>query len=150
MVGPVEDKGSLTDRLDDDRQKMAIQVSELKEDYNVPRRLRRSVQKYPWPWIMGAVLVGFLFSRLPARRKEVYLWADPLQRRLSREVHPPLAEKDESRATHKIWSLIKPLISAYVGKEVYKRAKRPSTADKRTKAKTKVPKGQGDRGDTKR
>ena len=123
MAGSVEDKGSLTDRLDDDRQKMALQVSELKEDYNVPHRLRGSVQKYPWSWIMGAVLVGFLFSRLPARRKEVYLWADPLQGRPSLEVHPPLAEKDESRATNKIWSLIKPLISAYVSREVYKRAK---------------------------
>jgi len=41
MAGSVEDKGSLTDRLDDDRQKMAVQVSELKEDYNVPRRFKR-------------------------------------------------------------------------------------------------------------
>jgi hypothetical protein len=126
MVGPVEDKGSLTDRLDDDRQKMAVQLSKLKEDYNVPRRLRRLVRKYPWSWIMGAVLVGFSFSRLPARRKKVYLWANPLQGRPSREVGPPLAEKDESRATDKIWSLLKPLISAYVGREVYKRATGPS------------------------
>jgi len=38
MAGPVEDKGFLTERLDDDRQKMAVQVSELKEGYNVLRR----------------------------------------------------------------------------------------------------------------
>lgn len=126
MAGSVEDKGSLIDRLDDDRQKMALQVSELKEDYNVPRRLGGSVQKYPWSWIMGAVLVGFLFSRLPARRKEVYLWADPLQRKPLREAGPSLAQKDKSGATDQIWSLIKPLISAYVGRAVYKRTKRPS------------------------
>jgi hypothetical protein len=126
MAGPVEDKGSLTERLDDDRQKMAVQVSELKEDYNVPRRLRGSVQKYPWSWIMGAVLVGFLFSRLPARRKEVYLWADPLSGKPSGEVHLRPAGKDESRPTQKIWSLIKPLISAYVGREVYNRVKGPT------------------------
>jgi hypothetical protein len=125
MAGPVEDKGSLTERLDDDRQKMAVQVSELKEDYNVPRRLRGSVQKYPWSWIMGAVLVGFLFSRLPARRKEVYLWADPLPGKPSGEVHLRPAEKDESRPIQKIWSLIKPLISAYFGREVYNRVKGP-------------------------
>ena len=41
MAGPVEDKGSLTERLDDDRQKMAVQVSELKEDYNVPPSIER-------------------------------------------------------------------------------------------------------------
>ncbi len=35
MVDPVEDKGSLTERLEEDRQKMTVQVSELKKDYNV-------------------------------------------------------------------------------------------------------------------
>ena len=47
MAGPVEDKGSLTDRLDDDRQKMAVQVSGLKEDYNVPGRYNRKL------WMTG-------------------------------------------------------------------------------------------------
>jgi hypothetical protein len=126
MADPIEDKGFLTERLEEDRHQMASQVSELKKDYNVANRLRVSVQKYPWPWIMGAVLTGFLFSRLPARRKEVYLWSDPLQRRPSREVHPPPGKKDASRPAHKIWSLVKPIISAYVGRELYRRVKRPS------------------------
>jgi hypothetical protein len=30
MADPIEDKGSLTERLEEDRQKMAIQVSELR------------------------------------------------------------------------------------------------------------------------
>jgi hypothetical protein len=126
MASPVEDKGSLTGRLDDDRQKMAVQVSELKKNYDVGRRLRGSVEKYPSSWIMAAVVVGFLLSRLPARSKKVYLWADPLQGRPSREVRPPLTKRDESRVTHKVWSLIKPLISAYVGREIYRRTKGPS------------------------
>ncbi len=126
MADPIEDKGSLTERLEEDRQKMAIQVSELKKDYNIGNRLKESVQKYPWPWVMGAVLTGFLFSRLPARRKEVYVWSDPSQRRSLREVHPPPVEKDESHAGHKIWFLVKPIISAYVGRQIYKRVKRSS------------------------
>jgi hypothetical protein len=125
MVDPVEDKGFLTERLEEDRQKMAIQVSELKKDYNVPRRLRASVQKYPWPWIMGAVLTGFLLSRLPARRKEVYLWADPLQQKPPWEVHPPPANKDQPRAVNNLWSFIKPIISTHIGREVYERMRRP-------------------------
>ena len=124
MVDPVEDKGSLTERLEEDRQKMAVQVSELKKDYNVPRRLRASVQKYPWLWIMGAVLTGFLLSRLPARRKEVYLRSDPLQRKPPWEVHPPSVDKDHSAAVNKLWSLVKPIISTYIGREVYERMSR--------------------------
>src|ERR1700716_854027 len=84
MAKPVEGKDFLAERLEEDRQKMAVQMSELKEDYNLSRRLRASMHKYPWPWIMGAVLTGFLLSRLPARRKEVYLSSDPFGSR-----HPP-------------------------------------------------------------
>jgi hypothetical protein len=124
MVEPVEDKDFLAERLEADRQKMAVQVSELKEDYNVPHRLRASMQKYPWPWVMGAVLIGFLLSRLPARRKEVYLSPDPLRSRPLREVRPPVSDKDESRAMNKLWSLAKPIISTYIGRELYRRVRR--------------------------
>ncbi len=123
MADPVEDKAFLAGRLEEDRQKMAVQVSELKKNYNVPRRLKVSVQKYPWPWIVGAVVTGFLLSRLPARRKEVYLRPDPLGRRPPREVRPPISDKDQSRSMNKVWSLVKPIISTYIGRELYKRVR---------------------------
>ena len=96
MAEPVEDKNFVAERLDQDRQKMAMQVGELKEQYNPVRRLKTSVQRDPWPRMIGAVLTGFLLSRLPARRKEVYLSADPRQRRPPKEIHPARADKDES------------------------------------------------------
>ena len=71
MVEPVEDKDFLAERLEQDRQKMAVQVSELKENYNLLRRLRASMRKYPWSWVISAVLTGFLLSRLPARRRNL-------------------------------------------------------------------------------
>jgi hypothetical protein len=126
MAEPVEDKDFLAERLEEDRQKMAVQVSELKVDYNVPRRLRASVQKYPWPWVMGAVLTGFLLSRLPSRRREVYLSPDPVRSSRVREVRIPASNKDETRAVNKLWSLAKPIISTYIGRELYKRVRRPS------------------------
>jgi hypothetical protein len=113
-------------KMNAEKSDVQIQVSELKKDYNVANRMRASVQRYPWPWIMGAVLTGFLFSRLPARRKEVYLRSDPSQLRPLREVHPPPVEKNGSRAAHKVWFLVKPIISAYVGRQIYSRVKRPS------------------------
>ena len=126
MAEPVEDKNFVADRLDEDRQKMAMQAGELKEQYNLARRLRTSVQKDPWPWMIGAVLTGFLLSRIPARRKEVYLWADPLQQRPPQEIHPARPDKDDSRTANKLWSLAKPVISTYIGREIYKRVRRPA------------------------
>ena len=124
MAERVEDKDFLAERLEEDRQKMAVQVSELKEDYNLSRRLRASMHKYPWFWIMGAVLTGFLLSRVPARRKEVYLSPDPLRSRHPRKVRPPASDKDRARAINKLWSLAKPVISTYIGRELYKHVKR--------------------------
>jgi hypothetical protein len=126
VAEPVEDKDFVEGRLERDRQKMAMQVGELKEQYNLARRLRTSVQRDPWPWMIGTVLTGFLLSRLPARRKEVYLSADPRQRRPPKNIHPTRADKDDSWRTNKLWSLVKPVISAYIGRELYKRMRRPS------------------------
>ena len=128
MVEPVEDKDFVAERLDRDRQKMAMQVAELKAQYNPLRRLRTSVQRDPWPWMIAAVLTGFLLSRLPARRKEVYLSADPRQRRPPKEIRPARADKDDSERTNKLWSLAKPVISAYIGRELYQRMRHRASA----------------------
>ena len=125
MADPIEDKNSLRDRLEEDRLKMAIEVRELKQDYNVSNRLRASIQKYPWPWLAGSLLTGYLLSRLPERRKVIYSSPDPRQRTPSNQAYPaPRGEKNRLRATNKIWSLVKPIISAYIGRELYNRVER--------------------------
>jgi hypothetical protein len=128
MAEPLADKGFLSERLEEDRQKMAVQVAELKEDYNVVRRLRASVQKNAWPWTIAALLVGFLLSRLPARRKEVLLSTEPLQRMPSRELPlaPTPSDNDESSETKKLLSLAKWAIAAYLIRELNRRLIQPS------------------------
>jgi hypothetical protein len=121
MANSGEGKDSLAERLEDDRQKMAIRVGELKEDYNVSHRLRASVQKCPWPWVIGAAIAGFLLSRLPARRKEVYLWSDSFQPQPLREIHELASKKNGSHAINRIWSLAKPVIGSLIGRELYQR-----------------------------
>ncbi len=126
MADPTEDKGSLMQKLEEGRQKMAVEVSELKEEYNISRWFRTCVQKYPWGWVMGAVLTGFLISRLLARKKTVYLWADPVERkrgskmlvREEKEAHPG---RHHSELIDKLWSLAKPILSAYLGRKLYQR-----------------------------
>jgi hypothetical protein len=125
MADAIEDKNSLIDRLEEDRRKMAIQVGELKQDYNVSNRLRASIQKYPWPWLAGSLLTGYLLSHLPERRKVIYSSPDPRQRAPSNQAYPESpGKKNRLRATNKIWSLVKPIISAYIGRELYNRVER--------------------------
>jgi hypothetical protein len=125
MADPIEDKDSLRERVEEDRRKMAIQVRELKQDYNVSNRLRASIERHPWPWLAGSLLTGYLLSRVPERQKVIYSSPDPRQRTRSNQAYPaPLGEKNRLRATNKIWSLVKPIISAYIGRELYHRVER--------------------------
>jgi hypothetical protein len=71
---------------------------------------------------MGALLGGFLLSRLPGRRKKVYLWPDPKRQKL-REVHLSSSDDDSPPTANKLWSLAKPIISTYVGRQIYKRVR---------------------------
>jgi hypothetical protein len=134
MADPIEDKNSLRERLEENRRKMAIQVRELKQDYNVSNRLRASIQRYPWPWLAGSLLTGYLLSRLPERRKVICSSPDPRQRTRSNQAYPaPPGERNRLRATHKIWSLVKPIISAYIGRELYNGVERSRRECRRPK-----------------
>jgi hypothetical protein len=107
MADPSEQKESLTEQLEKDRQKMADQASELKRDYNIGSRLKAVVQKYTWFSVVSAVLVGFLLSRLPARRKKVYLWYDRFQREDPAKLTPIVTQTPENRSIHKVWLFLK-------------------------------------------
>jgi hypothetical protein len=124
MADPLENKDSLAERLDEDRQQMAIRVSDLKREYNVADRLKESVQKNPWEYIIGGVLIGFLLSHLPARRKEVYVWENQRSRRMPKDELSTRLDKENSGKINKLWSLAKPIISAYIGRELYKPLRR--------------------------
>jgi hypothetical protein len=123
MAEPIENKHSLIDRLEKDRQRMAVRVCELKREYNVADQLRALVRTHPWIWFTVSASIGFLLSRLPTRTKKVYLRAHPLQRRPSFEVRPVRPDKDDARIVDKFWSLAKPIISTYIGRELYRRIK---------------------------
>ena len=124
MADPLENKDSLAERLDGDRQQMAIRVSDLKREYNVADRFKESVQKNPWEYIIGGVLIGFLLSHLPARRREVYVWENQRSRRMPKDELSTRLDKENSGKINKLWSLAKPIISAYIGRELYKPLRR--------------------------
>ena len=124
MADPLENKDSLAERLDGDRQQMAIRVSDLKREYNVADRLKESVQKNPWEYIIGGVLIGFLLSHLPARRREVYVWENQRSRRMPKDELSTRLDKENSGKINKLWSLAKPIISADIGRELYKPLRR--------------------------
>ncbi len=52
----------------------------LKEDANIPKRFRESVRERKTFWICTATVIGFILSRLPARKKEILVDAKSRKR----------------------------------------------------------------------
>ena len=119
MVDPIDDKSALVDGLRDDRQKMTLQVGELKEKYNVLHLLTSSLHKDPWPWIIATSLTGFVISRLASQKKKIYVLANSPRKRSLEE--PTGAKKAHRKIVDKLWSLTKPIICTYIGGEIYRR-----------------------------
>jgi hypothetical protein len=117
MAEPVEDKGVLGRKLEEDRKKMAVQVDELKEDYNPLRKIAVSVRKDPLAWIIATALVGVLLSRLLGRSKEILLSTESVDRTRVQELPPLPSDEDESSETKKLLSLAKWALGAYLIRE---------------------------------
>ena len=63
-------KDSLVAELDRSRSQFSRETAHLKDDLAFGRKLRHGVARKPAIWIGGAVLLGLLLSRLPARQKK--------------------------------------------------------------------------------
>jgi hypothetical protein len=121
MVESAENKNSLADRLDQDRQRLAIEADRWKRLCDLPGQMRASTQRDPLPWMIGAIVTGFLLSLLPARREEVYAGLDSGRSKRIRKMSLPV--RDEHQVGQKLWALAKPLISTYFGQLIYKRVR---------------------------
>jgi hypothetical protein len=117
MAEPVEDKGVLGRKLEEDRKKMAIQVGELREDYNPVRKVAVSIREDPLAWIVATALVGVLLSRLLGRTKEILLSTESVDRTRSQELPPVPSDEDESSETKKLLALAKWAIGTYLIRE---------------------------------
>src|SRR5258708_5997652 len=52
---------------------IARNFTALRSDLNVPRRVKSTVRNHKTAFIGGAALLGLLVSKLPARRKKIYV-----------------------------------------------------------------------------
>src|ERR1700757_4667974 len=53
------------------RQDVDRRIHRVREEADIPRKIRRSVRREPVPWIVGAIAVGLLVTAVITRRKKV-------------------------------------------------------------------------------
>ncbi len=127
MAEPVEDKGVLGRKLEEDRKKMAVQAGELRENYNPVRKVTVSIRKDPLAWIIAAALVGVLLSRLLGRTKEIFPATESVDRTRSQELLPLPSDENESSETKKLLAVAKWALGTYLIRELDRCIVQPCT-----------------------
>jgi hypothetical protein len=53
------------------REDLERRIGRVREEADIPRKIRRSVRREPVPWIIGAIAVGLLLTAVVTRRRKV-------------------------------------------------------------------------------
>ena len=53
------------------REDLILTLNRVREEANVPRKIRRSVRREPVQWIVGAIAVGLIITGIVTRNKKV-------------------------------------------------------------------------------
>ena len=91
----------------------------VRQNLDVGRRMSESLRTHSWSWMSLAAIFGWLLSRLPARKKKIYIHT------------PDSAKKGGSgegfmvQIWKGVWSIAKPLLVAYLTKRIAEKAKIP-------------------------
>jgi hypothetical protein len=102
---------------------MRVQLGEqsllVRRDLDVGRRMSESLRKDSWGWMSVAAIFGWLLSRLPARKKKIYVQT------VTPEKRPSHHQGFLVQIWKGVWSIAKPLVVAYVTKKIAEKAKIP-------------------------
>src|ERR1700674_4129944 len=98
--------------LAEDRIQLEKEILLLRRNLDVRWYCLASIRNHPWEWTSSAAILGWLLSRLPARKKRVYVYSsnpDQVRRRGSGLL---------GNVWKAAWNISKPLIAAYLAKQL--------------------------------
>ena len=64
-------KAELTEEIARSREDLARRLDRVRDEIDLPKRIRRSVRREPVPWIVGAIAVGLIVTAVVTRKKKV-------------------------------------------------------------------------------
>jgi hypothetical protein len=66
-----QSQAELKQQISRSREDITHRLSRVREEADVPRKIRRSVRREPIPWIIGAIAVGLIITGIVTRNKKV-------------------------------------------------------------------------------
>ena len=118
MADPQDERKRIAAELARMRVELSNQSLLVRRDLDVGRRMSESLRKHSWGWMSVAAIFGWLLSRLPARKKKIYVAANSDKKVSYHEGFMVQVWKG-------IWSIAKPIVVAYVTKQIAEKAKIP-------------------------
>jgi hypothetical protein len=115
-------KRQITAALTTLRIQVQNEVSLLMRKLDIKHHVLDSIKNHPWEWASCAAIFGWLLSRIPARKKRVYIDSfsqEPVKRRDNKG---PVG-----KLWREVWQFSKPMIAAYLAKLLMAHARSPES-----------------------
>jgi hypothetical protein len=71
--GNNKSEAELKEQIARSREDLALRLDRVREEVDLPRKIRRSIRQEPVPWIVAAIAVGLLVTAIVTRKKKVYV-----------------------------------------------------------------------------
>jgi hypothetical protein len=107
--------------LTDVRIQLQNEGSQLKRNLNMRQHILKSIKNHPWEWASCASIFGWLLSRIPARKKRIYIHTSSQKAVKGRDSGPL------GKLWREVWKISKPMIAAYLAKLWAENAKTPES-----------------------
>ena len=117
MAEALHKKQQITAALAELRIQVQNEVAHLRRTLDMKKHILESIKNHPWEWASCAAILGWLLSRIPARKKRIYIHSSSQKPLISR------ADGPLGKLWREVWKISKPLIAAYVAKLVGEQAK---------------------------
>jgi hypothetical protein len=123
--GNNKSEAELKEEIARSREDLALRLNRVREEVDLPRKIRASVRREPVPWIVGAIAVGLLVTAVLTRKKKVIIDA----KGGAKSKHALLEAGFVLGALRIAASLLKPVVMNFVEKKLgrYRSRGRPES-----------------------
>jgi hypothetical protein len=112
MADPQNEKERITSKLARVRNALSDQSLLVRRNLDIGRQMSDSVRRHSWAWMSIAAIFGWLLSRLPARKKKIYVHSSDSQKMKNRGMGL------SGHLWKGVWSIAKPVLTAYLTSRV--------------------------------
>jgi hypothetical protein len=122
MVEPKDEKQRIVLELARTRNHLVEQSLLVRRNLDISRHMSDSMREHSWGWMSVAAIFGWILSRLPARKKKIYIQSTD-QQKSGKKWGGGLLKLVWDGA----WSIAKPLLTAYLTKKIAQKVKIPGS-----------------------